>query len=105
MEVMMLFDKRRASGPGGSSQDDIYGLRYMWSYFQGFKPFDDAQGRESFDFAQDRELVERRVERVLFFSRSVCILPGVLRSKPLKIRPLQALGGILFEISSFEEQP
>ena len=51
----------------------------MWSYFQGFK--------------------------VLFFSRSACILPRVLRSKPLKISPLQALGGISFEISSFEEQP
>ena len=28
-----------------------------------------------------------------------------LGRKPLKIRPLPGLGGILFEISSFEEQP
>jgi len=35
-EVVVLFEKSRSSGPGGSSQDDIYGLRCMWSYFQGF---------------------------------------------------------------------
>jgi len=34
---MVLFDKSRAFGPGGSSQDDIHVLRCMWSYFQGFK--------------------------------------------------------------------
>ena len=67
---MVLFDKNRASGPGGSSQDDIYGICCMWSYFQGFN--------------------------VLFFSRSACILPRVLRSKPLKISPLETLGGIIF---------
>jgi len=33
------------------------------------------------------------------------ILPYFWRSKPLKIRPLPGLGGIFFEISSFEEQP
>jgi hypothetical protein len=66
-------------GHGHSFQDDIYGIQWMWSYFQGFgRPFPGSNGI----FCQ-----------------------GFWWSKPLKIRPLQALGGILFEMSSFQEQP
>jgi hypothetical protein len=67
------------SGHSGSFQDDIYSIRRMWSYFQGFgKPFPGGNGI----FCQ-----------------------GFWWSKPSKIRPLQALGGILLEMSSFQEQP
>jgi hypothetical protein len=67
------------SGHGGSFHDDIYSIPWTWSYFQGFgKPFPGAKGI----FCQ-----------------------GSWWSKPLKTSPLQAMGGILFEMSSFQEQP
>jgi len=67
------------SGHGHFFQDDIYSIKWTWAYFQGFgRPFPGGNGK----FCQ-----------------------GFWRSKPLKISPLQALGGILFEMSSFQEQP
>jgi hypothetical protein len=62
------------SGHGYSFQDDVYGIQSTWSYFQGFgKPFPFRNGT--------------------FYVVSWW-------SKPLKIRPLHTLGGILFEMSS-----
>jgi hypothetical protein len=66
------------SGHGCSFQDDIYSIRRTWFYFKGFgRPFPGSNGK----FCQ-----------------------GFWWSKPLKIKPLQALGGILLEMSSFQEQ-
>jgi hypothetical protein len=63
------------SGHGNSFQDDIYIILWTWSYFQGFgKPFPGGNGI----FCQ-----------------------GFWWSQPLKISPLQALGRIPFEMSSF----
>jgi hypothetical protein len=62
------------AGHGHSFQDDIYGVQWTWTYFQGFgKPFPVRNG-------------------------TFCVVSWWC--KPLKISPLQALGGILLEMSS-----
>jgi hypothetical protein len=67
-------EKGQPSGHGHSFQDDIYGVQWRWSYFQGFgKPFPVRNG----------------TFYVVFWW-----------SKPLKTSPLDTLGGLLFEMSS-----